>query len=192
MPCSWKTYIVVPWHHKTEPKATKATPQIYPAVHPSHPPTNLYLEANEGRTHVCRAEPSSDWPQALTEFSMPESIPVTREQPWKKWYKPDPKATPVIRHNVGTYEDSRNGHAPNDLPVVVYKVWAWLDFFGEYSPCLKGPYLDKGWDLVKMKLTAMWSRYKMRNGSLYKCNGAIMQLLFSLSLTMYWSCSFFS
>lgn len=53
---------------------------------------------------------------------MPESVPVTLEQPWKKWYKPDPKATPVIRHNVGIYEDSRNGHAPNDLPVVVYKV----------------------------------------------------------------------
>lgn len=53
--------------------------------------------------------------------SNPSAHASPKIKPWKKWYKQNPNAEPTIRHQVELFEDARNGHAPTELPVVIYK-----------------------------------------------------------------------
>ncbi|KAJ5726209.1 uncharacterized protein N7483_007566 [Penicillium malachiteum] len=55
-------------------------------------------------------------------LSNPSTDAPAKYQPWKKWYKQNPNAQPVVRHQVELFEDSRNGHAPTELPVTLYKL----------------------------------------------------------------------
>jgi len=52
---------------------------------------------------------------------IPPQFPKHPDQPWKKWYKAHPRATPVIRRHVLVYDDGRNGHAPTDAPAIIFE-----------------------------------------------------------------------
>lgn len=48
-----------------------------------------------------------------------EQQEVAATQPWKQWWKPGNKASPAVQSRTDEGDKARNGHAPQEGPIVV-------------------------------------------------------------------------